>query len=111
MSKHRDDIVLKDIVNAAQLIAAFVDGFEKNMFNEDWKTRSAVLCQLTVIGEAVKRLSAEFRASHTQIPWALMVGMRDHLVHAYDLVDWDEAWKTAVTDIPSLLEKIKQLPQ
>jgi uncharacterized protein with HEPN domain len=39
-----------------------------------------------------------------------MTGMRDHLVHAYDLVDWDEVWKTAVTDIPSLLEKIKQLP-
>jgi uncharacterized protein with HEPN domain len=111
MSKHRDDIVLKDIVNAAQMIVEFVEGFEKNTFIEDWKTRSAVLYQLTVVGEAVKRLSAEFRASHTEIPWALMAGMRDHLVHAYDLVDWDEAWKTAVTDIPSLLEKIKQFPQ
>ena len=111
MSRHRDDIVLEDIANAAQLIAAFVEGFEKNAFLEDWKTRSAVLYQLTVIGEAVKRLSAEFRASHTQIPWALMAGMRDHLVHAYDLVDWDEAWNTAITDIPRLLEKIKDLPQ
>jgi uncharacterized protein with HEPN domain len=64
-----------------------------------------------VIGEAVKRLSDEFRTSHPQIPWALMTGMRDHLVHAYDLIDWDEAWKTAITDIPSLLEKIKQFPQ
>ena len=53
MSKHRDDIVLKDIINAAQLIAAFVDGLEKDGFSEDWKTRSAVLYQLTVIGEAV----------------------------------------------------------
>jgi uncharacterized protein with HEPN domain len=111
MSKHRDDIVLKDITNAAQLIAAFVEGFEKDAFINDLKTRSAVLYQLTVIGEAVKRLSAEFRATHSQVPWALMAGMRDHLVHAYDLVDWDEVWKTAVTDIPSLLEKIKQLPQ
>jgi uncharacterized protein with HEPN domain len=110
MPKHRDDIVLKDIVNAAQLIAAFVEGFRKDSFIDDWKTRSAVLYQLTVVGEAVKRLSAEFRAAHADIPWALMAGMRDHLVHAYDLVDWDEVWKTAVTDIPILLEKIQPLP-
>jgi uncharacterized protein with HEPN domain len=43
MSKHRDDIVLIDIVNAAQQFAMFVEGFEENKFIEDWKTRSAVL--------------------------------------------------------------------
>jgi uncharacterized protein with HEPN domain len=111
MSKHRDDIVLKDIINAAQLIAAFVEGFEKDAFIDDWKTRSAVLYQLTVIGEAVKRLSAEFRATHSQVPWALMAGMRDHLVHAYDLVDWDEVWETATRDVPGLLEKIEHLAE
>jgi uncharacterized protein with HEPN domain len=109
MSRRRDDIVVKDILNAAQLVVAFIDGFDKDSFSEDWKTRSAVLYQLTIIGEAVKRLSVEFRSAHTDIPWALMAGMRDHLVHAYDLVDWDEVWKTAFTDIPGLLEKIKLL--
>jgi uncharacterized protein with HEPN domain len=109
MTKHRDDIVLKDILNAAQLVVKFIDGYDQATFCGDWKTRSAVLYQLTVIGEAVKRLSIEFRDAHADIPWALMAGMRDHLVHAYDLVDWDEVWKTAATDIPILLEKIKRL--
>ncbi|MBL6962096.1 MAG: DUF86 domain-containing protein [Anaerolineales bacterium] len=76
---------------------------------DDWKTRSAVLYQLTVVGEAVKRLSKEFRAQHTHIPWALIAGMRDHLIHGYDLVDWDEVWQTAKKDIPDLLLKIEQL--
>jgi len=31
--------------------------------------------------------------------------------HGYFLVDKDEAGKTAVVDIPSLLEKISQFPQ
>ena len=70
MSRHRDDIVLKDIANAAQLIVSFIDGFDRDSFIDDWKTRSAVLYQLTVIGEAVKRLSDEFRSQHTSIPWA-----------------------------------------
>jgi uncharacterized protein with HEPN domain len=109
MSKRRDDIVLKDILNAAQLVAAFVEGFKKDAFLQDWKTRSAVLYQLTVVGEAAKRLSAEFRLAHPQVPWALMAGMRDHLIHAYDLVDWDEVWKTATRDVPGLLEEIQHL--
>ena len=109
MSKHRDDIVLKDIFNAANLIPGFIGEITKDAFLDDWKTRSAVLYQLTVIGEAVKRLSAEFRVAHPQIPWTLMAGMRDHLIHAYDLVDWDEVWKTGTKDIPDLLEKIAQL--
>ena len=106
MPKHRDDIVVNDITNAAQLIAAFVDGIGKNDFIDDLKTRSAVLYQLTVIGEAVKRLSPEFRLAQTQVPWASMAGMRDHLVHAYDLVDWDEVWETATRDVSGLLKQI-----
>ena len=109
MSKHRDDIVLKDIINAAQLIAAFVEGFGKETFIDDWKTHSAVLYQLTVISEAVKRLSPEFRLVQKQVPWTSMTGMRDHLVHAYDLVDWDEVWETATRDVPSLLKQIEAL--
>jgi uncharacterized protein with HEPN domain len=65
MSRHRDDIVLKDILNAAQLIRAFVEGYDRHAFIDDLKTCSAVLYQLTVIGEAVKRLSVEYRDAHT----------------------------------------------
>ena len=109
MSKHSDEIVRQDIINAGNLILEFTEGFDKRTFVNDRKTRSAVLYQLTVVGEAVKRLSKEFRAQHAQMPWALMAGMRDHLIHGYDLVDWDEVWQTAKKDIPDLLRKIEQL--
>ncbi len=102
-----DEVVLQDIVNGARLVTQFVQGFDKTSFANDWKTHSAVLYQLTVIGEAVKRLSKEFRAQHAEIPWGLMAGMRDHLIHGYDLVDWDEVWKTATSDVPDLLSKVE----
>ncbi len=102
----RDEVVIQDIVNAAQLVVEFVKGFDRETFIYDWKTRSAVLYQLTVVGEAVKRLSMEFRAEHSQIPWTLIGGMRDNLIHGYDLIDWDEVWKTSTADVPDLLDKI-----
>jgi hypothetical protein len=39
------------------------------------------------MGEAAKRLSAEFRDSHPEIPWRDIAGMRDVLIHVYDNVD------------------------
>ncbi len=56
-----------------------------------------------VIGEAVKRLSSDFRNTHREIPWSLIAGMRDKLIHGYDIVDLDAVWKTVNDDVPKLL--------
>ena len=105
----KDKATLHDILNAGNLVLDFVKDIERTAFLEDWKTRSAVLYQLTVIGEAVKRLSREFRLQHNDIPWSLIAGMRDNLIHGYDLVDWNEAWNTATKDVPDLLQKIEDI--
>ncbi|MFH1186541.1 MAG: DUF86 domain-containing protein [Chloroflexota bacterium] len=105
----RDDVALRDIANTALLIAQFIQGLDKSAFDLDWETRSAVLYQLTVIGEATKRLSAAFRAQHAEVPWALMAGMRDRLIHGYDLTDWDEVWKSARDDVPRVLSRVQAL--
>jgi uncharacterized protein with HEPN domain len=108
----RDEGTLLDIANAARAVLTFTKGLQKEQFLEDFKTQSAVLYQLIVIGEAVKRLSFALRQQHPEIPWPPMSGMRDHLIHGYDVVDWDEVWRTATRDIPDLLSKMESfLPQ
>jgi uncharacterized protein with HEPN domain len=103
----RDEVALQDIVNAAQLITEFVQGFNKSTFHPDWKTRSAVLYQLTVIREAINDISKEFRDQHSQIPWSLMAGMHDNLIHGSDLIDWDGVLKFVKLDMPELLSMIE----
>lgn len=105
----RDDATLLDIAKAARLVSSFIQGMTKGSFLDDIKTQSSVLYQLAVIGEAVKRLSPEFRVQHSAVPWHLIAGMRDHVIHGYDVVDWDEVWKTATKDAPDLLAKIELL--
>ena len=65
----RDDATLLDMLKAARLVVAFKGKLTKKAFLRDIKTQSAILHQLLVIGEAVKRLSEEFRRRHPQIPW------------------------------------------
>jgi uncharacterized protein with HEPN domain len=105
----RDDTTLLDIANAARLIQTFIQGMNREAFLGDLKTQSAVLHQVTVIGEAVKRLSPAFRERHPILPWSLMAGMRDHLIHGYDAVDLEEVWKTATHDVPEVLIKLEPL--
>jgi uncharacterized protein with HEPN domain len=87
---HRDEATLLDIATAARLVSKFTEGMDRGDFLDDIKTQSSVLHQLMVLGEAVKRLSDDFRARHPEIPWTLMAGMRDKLIHGYDIVDLEE---------------------
>lgn len=108
----RDKATLLDIARAIRLVLEFKAGMDKTVFMEDVKTQSAVLHQLMVIGEAVKRLTPEFRARHTRVPWTLISGMRDKLIHGYDIVDLEEVWRTIETDVPDLYAQIQPfLPQ
>ena len=59
----------------------------KTSFVSDKRTHLAVLYEITVTGEIVKRLSSEFRQNHPEIPWKQIAGMRDKLVHDYNKVD------------------------
>ena len=105
----RDLTYLVDILEAARLVQTFVTGVDKETFFDDLMRQSAVARQIEIIGEASKRLSAEFRARHADIPWRQMAGMRDILIHAYNHVDLDEVWRTATIAIPALIEHIEPL--
>jgi len=98
----RDLATVADILAAAARIERFLAGTTKGSFPDDEKTRSAVLHELLVIGEASKRLSTGFREANPSIPWRQMAGMRDKLIHAYDAVDVEEVWRTATADVPAL---------
>jgi uncharacterized protein with HEPN domain len=105
----RDDAAILDMLNAAERILNFKGNLDKTTFMDDPKTQSAILHQLLVVGEAVKRLSEEFRSKHPRIPWTLVAGMRDKLIHEYDAVDLDEVWNTINADIPRLIQWLRPL--
>lgn len=99
----RDEAFIFDIVEAANRVLEFVAGSDQVAFNSDYRTQSAVSYQIMIIGEAVGRISTEYRGLHPEIPWRPMAGMRNHLIHAYHAVDLSELWGTASRDIPILL--------
>jgi uncharacterized protein with HEPN domain len=105
----RDEATLLDITHSLWLIIEFTREMDASSFLDDVKSQSAVLHQLLVLGEAVKRLSPEFRERYPEMPWGLIAGMRDNLIHEYDSVDLEEVWSTVARDVPRLLASLEPL--
>jgi uncharacterized protein with HEPN domain len=102
----RDKALIADILLAGRQAMSFIQGVTQEQFLKDSKTQAAVLMELIVIGEAVKGLSPEFRASVPSIPWKSVAGMRDRLIHDYRNWDLEEIWRTVQNRVPELLKAI-----
>lgn len=108
----RPDLVwLADMREAAAPVSSFLDGYTRDGFLAAAKTRSAVLQQLTVIGEAAARLTPAFRQRYTHIDWVSIIGFRNRAVHAYFAMDWGIVWDTATQNVPALAPQLADIAQ
>ncbi|MBO1351772.1 MAG: DUF86 domain-containing protein [Hormoscilla sp. GUM202] len=105
----RDLESLIDIERAAQRILRFSNGVERTDLIANDEKISAILYQITIIGEATKRLSMQLRENHPEIPWRNLAGMRDIIVHEYDQVDFDIVWDVIQNQLPQLLVHLQPL--
>jgi len=62
--------------NAAQKIQQFSLGVNSLVLAENEEKQAAILYQVIIMGEAVKRLSEDFRQQYPDIPWRDIAGMR-----------------------------------
>jgi uncharacterized protein with HEPN domain len=108
--KERDDLpYLRHMLDAIFRIESYVGGVEETDFLGNTEKQDAVIRQLQILGEAVKRLSQELRVLYPDIPWREVAGMRDKLVHDYFGVDVQFVWVTATKDVPALKPKIERV--
>jgi uncharacterized protein with HEPN domain len=104
-----DDGTALDVLTAARRIREFVAGLTRAEFDDNLLAQSAVLHQIIVLGEAVKRLSDEFRLAHPSVPWTQIAGMRDRCIHGYDNVDLDRVWEVAQVHSRQLVDYLDKI--
>lgn len=104
----KDLLYLTSISEALERITLYtMEG--RSAFLASTLLQDGVIRNLIVIGEAVKNLSEELRASEPATPWKSIAGMRDVLVHDYLRVNLVQVWETVVRDLPPLGLTVRSL--
>jgi len=101
-------IYLAHILECADRIMNYLPEDER-MFLEDPKTQDAVIRNFEIIGEAAKRIPEDYRQKYPDIPWRLMAGFRDVLIHCYEGVDLHQVWRIAIRDLPPVRDAIADI--
>jgi len=100
---------VRDVLAAIEEIREFIKDITFDEFQGDRKTVRAVLYNLAVIGEAVRDIPPELEASHPEIPWDDVRGMRNVVIHEYFQVSLSIIWQTIQEDLASLETSLREL--
>ncbi len=100
---------VQDILDAITEIESFTEDMDAKSFRQDQKTVRAVEMNFIIIGEAAASIPDEIVEDNSDVPWHLMRGMRNRIVHAYFSVDEQIMWDTLKTDLPDLVAKLEAM--
>lgn len=122
---NREQQFLLDMLLSAQIAINYlqdksIEDLENNLLLQD-----AVIRRLLIIGEASNRISETTQQNLSTIPWRLIKGMRNRLVHEYDGrkcswsesifhsrvddLDLDTIWETVKTSLPILVAELEKI--
>jgi uncharacterized protein with HEPN domain len=97
------------MLDAALEIRQYVQSATREELNRDPKLVHSLVHLFEIIGEAATQVSDELKEEFPDIPWFIIIGMRNRLIHAYFAIDLNVVWSTSTTDIPLLITELKNL--
>ena len=103
----RDKERLRHILNSIDIIIDNKDRFSFEEIENDPIIFYGFVKHIEIIGEAVYMLTKEFRASHSDVEWDAIEGMRHVLVQGYYKIKPRQLWNTVENDIPMLRPQIE----
>jgi uncharacterized protein with HEPN domain len=103
---------LDHIVRAIERIERYTLGKDEAAFLQDEQLQDAVIRNIEILGEAannIKKAVPLLTDRHPEVPWLVMVAMRNRVSHAYFSVDHEIVWATIRNDLPAMKQQILAL--
>ena len=94
----RDQSRLEDILSAINCVEEYTKNLTENQLKEDRLRLHATIYNIQIIGEAIYKLTKEFKQEHPDTPWHLIEKMRHILVHDYFRINFDILWIVITED-------------
>lgn len=97
-------------IAACKKISEYLTDITETTFLEQSMVQSAVIMQLHVIGEMAKKLDEETRET-VDVPWSMIIGLRNIISHEYFMLELDGIWKIATSEVPLLEQQLHEYLQ
>lgn len=95
-------IVLRKILKEISIVNDMTRRYTKEEFLNDDIAQRAIAMTIINIGELATVFPDDFRQAYSYIPWRKIKGLRNIIVHRYEIIDFEDVWETAITSIPEL---------
>lgn len=103
-----DVLYLADIAERIQRIRlSSADGRE--IFFASTEKQDAILHNLQLVGESVRRISEELKGRYPEVPWREIAAFRNVVVHNYLSLDLDVVWRIVVERVSELEQQIQRI--
>lgn len=100
---------IRHIHDECLYLVSVSEDLEYHDFLSDETMKRAVVRSLEIIGEATKKIPAEFKEKWSMIQWKNMAGMRDRLIHDYIGVNYAIVWDVIKNKIPDMNTQITNI--
>ncbi len=109
MSSRDDRLGLGDMLSHAKEAVEMLGNSSREDLKNNRMQQLALTHLVEIVGEAANRVSQETQKTCPQIPWPLIIGMRNRLIHGYDLIDLDLLYDTITEDLPELIDSLEKI--
>ena len=109
MSKRKPSQFIKDILNCIEHIQQYTTGLSFDEFSDNFMAVEACLYNIQIIGEAVVQLPADIKENTPVIPWILIKGMRNRLIHEYFGTDLTLVWNVITNELPAIKVQLERI--
>ena len=109
MSERRPSTIIEDILKCIDHIQSYTAGISLEKFSSHFMAVEACLYNIQVIGEAASHLPDDVKKENPGIPWTLIKGMRNRLIHEYFGTDLQLVWDVIKDELPGLKTDLQNL--
>ena len=106
--KVKDPERLSHMLEAAQILSEEAPKHTLEEIIKDKILFFGLVKLVEIIGEASYKLTKQFKDTHTELPWEIIVAMRHVIVHGYYTLSHKKVWNTIRTDIPAMIPILKK---
>ena len=107
----KDKIIVEKIIKYISKVLDYTKEIEYDDFIGNSILVEACVFNISQIGELANKIDKEFEEKNSSIPWRVLYGLRNKIVHDYEGVNLVLIWDIVKEDLPELNNQLEELNQ